>query len=134
MDQPHEQQWKRRFPARVVGLMHRGLESGLVRQRERLAHLPQSLPDSIRQLGRALGIFDVLLDQLAPVGAQRRIDKLDGVDAVQIRGALHLAHGVETGDDLLLPADHVQRWKLTQPCSRCLGVLQWVGQIFRLRC
>jgi hypothetical protein len=114
--------------------MYRSLEGGLVRQRERLAHLKQSLPDPIRQLGRALGIFDVLLDQLAPVGTQCRIDELDGVDAVQIRGALRLAHGVENDDDLLLPADHVQRRKLTQPCCRCLGVLQWVGRIFRLRC
>jgi len=45
-----------------------------------------------------------------------------------------LAHGVEDGNDLLLPADHVERRQLAQPHRRYLGVLQRIGQIFRLRC
>ena len=84
MDQSHEHQRQHRLPARVVRLRHRALERRLIGKRERLAHLPQRLPDAIGELGRALDVLDVLLDQLAAIGAERGVDELDGVDAVQV--------------------------------------------------
>jgi hypothetical protein len=84
---------------------------------------------SIGELGRAFGVLDVLLDELATVGAQRRVDELDRSHAVEIHRELGLAHGIERLDDVLLAADHVERRQLPQPRRGALRALQRVGRV-----
>jgi len=91
------------------------------------------LPDSVGKLGRALRVLDVLLDQLPAVGAERRIDKFDRSNAIQLYGLLFLPHTVERADHVLLPPDHVERRQLPQPRCSALGVLQGIGRVFGLR-
>ena len=105
----------------------------LIGEHECLAHLPQRLPDALGELGRALDILDVLLDQLPAIGPKRRIDEFDGGDAIQIEGALPLAHRLEHADDVLLPPDHVERRQLAQPRRRALCALQRIGRVLGLR-
>ena len=88
------------------------------------------MPDSVGELGRALRVLDVLLDQLPAVCAERRIDEFDGSDAIQIDSVLALPHAVECADHVLLPSDHVERRQLPQPCGSALGVLQGIGRVF----
>ena len=134
MHESHEKQRQHRTPARIVCLRDSGLECRLIAEHEGLAHLPQRMPDAVGELGGAFGVFDVLLDELTPIGAERRVDEFDGGNAIEIDLPLRLAHRIECLHDVLLTTDHVERRQLAQPCRRCLGMLQRVANILHLRC
>src|SRR5438876_9681665 len=92
------------------------------------------MPDAFGKLRGPFCILDILLDELAPVRAKRRIDELDGGGAVQIDRPLRLPHFVQREYHVLLPADDVERRQLPQPYRRRLGMLQRIAGLFCLRC
>ena len=121
MDKAHEEQRQCSAPTRVIRLRDCAFECRLIREHERLAHFPQRLPDAFGELGRGFSVLDVLLDQLPPIAAEGGIDEFDGSDSVQVDIALRIAHRVEHANDVLLPADDVERRQLPQPRRRGLG-------------
>jgi len=133
MDQPHEEQRQRDFPSRVRRLCQRSRERRLICMRKRLAHLPECLPDALGELGRAFGVLDVLLDQLAAIGAERSIDEFDRGDAVHVERMLAVADAIEGTDDVLLPPYHVECRKFAQPSGGGLRVLQRISRVPGLR-
>ncbi|MGH8852570.1 MAG: hypothetical protein ACREYD_16405 [Casimicrobiaceae bacterium] len=105
----------------------------MIGKRERLAHLPQCLPDATGELGRVLDVLDVLLDQLPPIGAQRGVDEFDGGDAAQVDRPRRPAQGLEGADHVLLPPDDVERGQLPQPRRRRFGALQRIARVLAQR-
>ena len=71
--------------------------------------------------GAAVGVLDVLLDELAPIGAQRGIEEQHRLDARRIDGLARLAQHLEGAEHELLPADdvlHGQRRAATADTER----------------
>ena len=66
-------------------------------------------------LGARVVVLDVLLDQLAAVGAERGVEELDRLHARGIDRPARLAHRVERAHHVLLAADDVERGQLAQP-------------------
>jgi hypothetical protein len=112
VDEPREQPRHDRLEPRVVGLDEHVLERRLVRGNEPLAELLQCEPQALGELRRGLDVLDVLLGELAAVRAERRIEELDGGDAVQVGTLARALHPVEGAHHVLLAADHVERGQL----------------------
>ena len=103
------------LPARIRVLGERPLQRRLVGVDEALAHLLRRLPSAVGHAGRAVDVLDVLLDELAAVGAERGIEELDGRDTVEVGRAARLAHAVEHPHDMMLAGDDVLGRQVTQP-------------------
>ena len=97
------------------GLAQRVLERRLVGVDEALRQVVDRLPDALGKLGRGVVVLDVLLDELAAVGAERGVEVLHGLRARRVHGPARLAHRVERAHDVLLAADDIQRRQLPQP-------------------
>lgn len=112
MNEAREQQRQNRLPARILRLRQRLLQQRLIDVGEALRHFMRGLPDALGQPGGALGVFHILLEQLAPVGPQRSVEILDRGNTVQVEVLARLPHALECPHDVLLPADDVQRRQL----------------------
>lgn len=98
--------------------VQRRLERGLVGEDEALRQVVDGLPDAIRELRAGGVVLDVLLDELAPIGAERRVEILHGVGARGIDRTSRLPHGIERTHHVLLTADDIERGQLPQPSGR----------------
>ena len=115
MEQPREKQRDHRFPARIRAFGQRPFERRLVRVDEALAHLLRRLPAAVGDARGAVDVLDVLLDELAAVRAQGRVEELDGGDAIEVDRPARLAHAVEDAHDLVLAGDDVLGRQVPQP-------------------
>jgi hypothetical protein len=123
-----EQQRHERLPARVVRLRQRLLERAVVRDHEALRELVDRLPQPVGELRPRLGVLDVLLDELAAVGAERGVEELDRLYTHRVDRTARLAHHLERAHHVLLAPDHVERGQLPQPLRHRLRVGERVGR------
>ena len=134
VDEPREQQRRQRLPAGVVALPQRLLERGLVRVDESLREVVDRLPDALGELGGGVVVLDVLLDELAAIGAQRGVEEFERLHAPEIDRLARLAHRVERAHHVLLAADDVERRQLAQPARDGLRGQQRVRDFLGAGC
>ena len=134
VDEAREEQRRQRLPARVARLPQRFLERRLVRVHEALRQVVDRLPDALGELGRAVVVLDVLLDELAAVGAERGVEELDRLHAREVDRPARLAHRVEGAHHVLLATDDIERRQLAQPAGHGLRRGQRIGDFLGSGC
>ena len=134
VDEAREQQRQHRLPARIGLLLDRLVEHDLVGEDEALRQVEQRLPDAHRELRAGVDVLDVLLGELAAVGAERGIEELDRARAPEIDRRARLAHRLERAHHVLLAPDHVERRQLAQPGRRGFRRHQRIGDFLARGC
>jgi hypothetical protein len=115
MDEPREEDRHVRFPASEARRRERVFEHVLIRRDEALRKVQARLPDPLGHLWRGLEAFDVLLEQLAAVGAERCVGVLQCLRACKVHRTPRLAQSLECPQHQLLPRDNVERRQIVQP-------------------
>ena len=129
VDEPREQQRDERFPPRVVALEQRLLKYRLVGGFVPLRKVERGFPDPLRKLRAAVGVFDVLLDELAAIGTKRRIKEQKRLYASRIERMARLARRVECAQHRQLTPDYVLRGQAAQPCRHRLHRCKRIGNL-----
>ena len=108
MDEPREQDRNLRLPAPEGRRRQRSFEDVLVSGDETLRQIEARLPDPLRHLRLRFEALDVLLEQLAAIGAERRIDVLQCMGAGEVDWTPRLPHPLERPEHELLARDDIE--------------------------
>ena len=127
MDEAREQQRDERFPTRVVALQERFFEDRLIGCFVALRKIERRLPDALRKLRAAIGIFHVLLGELAAIGAERSIKEEKRLHTCWFERPARLAQRVECAQYRLLAADDILRRQAAKPCRHRLDRCKRIG-------